>query len=121
MSEYRAPTSAVNYKSANTESMPNAQRWQIVEIAEDVSSGAKASRPALNRLIADAEARKIDCLLVWKLDLFGRSLVDCLSNIREEQHPIHRGHQGLDTDLQDPASRFFCCMSWVPPPSSNGR
>ena len=82
MSEYRAPTSVVNYKSANSASMPNAQRWQIVEIAEDVSSGAKASRPALNRLIADAEARKIDCLLIWKLDRFGRSLVDCLSNTR---------------------------------------
>jgi len=44
--------------------------------------GARPSRPALNRLIADAEARKIDCLLVWKLDRFGRSLVDCLSNTR---------------------------------------
>ena len=28
-------------------------RWQIAEIYEDVSSGAKTSRPALNRLIAD--------------------------------------------------------------------
>jgi DNA invertase Pin-like site-specific DNA recombinase len=35
-------------------------------------SGAKANRPDLNRLIADARARKFDCLLVWKLDRFGR-------------------------------------------------
>ena len=27
-------------------------------------------------------ARKFDCLLVWKLDRFGRSLVDCLNKIR---------------------------------------
>jgi len=31
----------------------------------------------------DAQARKFDRLLVWKLDCFGRSLVDCLSNIEE--------------------------------------
>lgn len=39
-------------------------RWQIGDIYEDLSSGAKDSRPALNRLIADARARKFDCLLV---------------------------------------------------------
>jgi DNA invertase Pin-like site-specific DNA recombinase len=37
------------------------QGWQIADIYEDVSSGAKASRPALNRRIADARARKFDC------------------------------------------------------------
>jgi DNA invertase Pin-like site-specific DNA recombinase len=51
------------------------------DIYEDVSSGAKASRPALNRLIADARAKFV-CLLVWNLDRFGRSLVDCLNNIK---------------------------------------
>ena len=86
------------------------QGWQIAEIYEDVSSGAKASRPALNRLIADARARKFDCLLVWKLDRFGRSLVDCLNNIKIlEENGIRfiAVTQGLDTDLQNPASRFL--------------
>lgn len=59
------------------------QGWRIAEIYEDVSSGAKASRPSLNRLMADARAGKFDCVLVWKLDRFGRSLVDCLNNIRD--------------------------------------
>lgn len=59
------------------------QGWRIAEIYEDVSIGAKASRPSLNRLMADATARKFDCVLVWKLDRFGRSLVDCLNNIRD--------------------------------------
>lgn len=45
-------------------------------------SGAKARRPDRNRLMEDAQTRKLDCLLVWKLDRFGRSLVDCLNNIR---------------------------------------
>src|ERR1035438_2447480 len=49
-------------------------------------------------------------LLVWKLDRFGRSLVDCLNNIKAlEGHGIRfiAVTQGLDTDIQNPASRFF--------------
>jgi len=38
-------------------------------------SGAKDSRPALNRLLADAGAGKFSVILVWKLDRLGRSLV----------------------------------------------
>ena len=67
------------------------------------------SLPALNRLIADARARKFDCLLVWKPDRFGRSLVDCLNNIKIlEENGIRfiAVTQGLDTDLQNPESRF---------------
>jgi DNA invertase Pin-like site-specific DNA recombinase len=56
--------------------------WQIAEIYEDVSSGARAIRPALSRLMLAALARELYCLLVWKLDRFGRSLVDCLNHIR---------------------------------------
>jgi hypothetical protein len=37
------------------------QGWDIVEMYQDVMSGAKASRPALNRLMTDACARKFDC------------------------------------------------------------
>jgi len=75
-----------------------------------VMSGAKSSRPALNRLMEDATAWKFDCLLVWKLDRFGRSLVDCLNNIKTlEDNSIRfiAVTQGLDTDLHNPASRFL--------------
>ena len=60
--------------------------------------------------MADAQARKFDCLLVWKLDRFGRSLVDCLNNIRSlEDHGVRfiAVTQGLDTDQRNPASRFL--------------
>ena len=86
------------------------QGWQIADIYEDVSSGAKANRPALNRLIANARARAFDCLPVWKLDRFGRSLVDCLNNskiLEENGIRFIAVTQGLDTDLQNPASRFL--------------
>lgn len=49
--------------------------WQITgEYVDEGQSGAKESRPALNRLLADANARKFDAVAVWKLDRFGRSL-----------------------------------------------
>jgi DNA invertase Pin-like site-specific DNA recombinase len=59
------------------------QGWEITETYQDVISGAKASRPGLNRLMEDASMRRFDVALVWKLDRFGRSLVDCLNNIQE--------------------------------------
>jgi DNA invertase Pin-like site-specific DNA recombinase len=68
----------------------------------------KTSRSALSRLIADAEARKFDCFLLRKLDRFGRSLVNCLNNIKAlEENGVRfiAGTQRLDTDLQNPASR----------------
>src|SRR5262252_9427472 len=46
-------------------------------------SGAKANRPALNQLIADARARRVDAVICWKLDRFGRPLVNCVSAIQE--------------------------------------
>ena len=86
------------------------QGWSIAETYHDVISGAKSSRPGLNRLMADAQAGKLDCLLVWKLDRFGRSLVDCLNNIKTlEENGVRfiAVTQGLDTDQRNPASRFL--------------
>ena len=83
------------------------QGWQVVDTYQDVASGAKATRPGLNRLMADALARKFESIPVWKLDRFGRSLVDCLNNIRTlEDHGIRfiAVTQGLDTDQRNPAS-----------------
>jgi DNA invertase Pin-like site-specific DNA recombinase len=64
----------------------------------------------LNRLIEDASARKFEILLVWKLDRFGRSVVDCLNNIEElGRHRIRfiATTQNLDTDEKNPASRLL--------------
>ena len=86
------------------------QGWQIADIYEDVSSGAKTAALHWNRLIADARARKFDCLQVWKLDRFGRPLADCLNNIKIlEENGIRfiSVTQGLDTYLENPSSRFL--------------
>jgi DNA invertase Pin-like site-specific DNA recombinase len=54
--------------------------------------------------------KRFDVLLCWKLDRFGRSLVDCLNNIQELERCGIRFiavTQGLDTDQRNPASRFL--------------
>src|SRR5690242_21843059 len=38
-------------------------------------SGASLERPALQQLLADIEARKIDCVVVYKVDRLSRSLL----------------------------------------------
>src|SRR5204862_6682845 len=39
-------------------------------------SGASLDRPALKQLIAAIQARKIDCVVVYKVDRLSRSLLD---------------------------------------------
>ena len=57
-----------------------AQRGFVVvqEFVDDGISGAKASRPALDRMMADAQAGRIDVVMVWKLDRLARSLAHLL-------------------------------------------
>src|SRR5450755_3884096 len=58
--------------------------WEIVEEFTDQGvSGAKESRPALNRLMADACRRRFDGVLVWKIDRFGRSLKHLVNALAE--------------------------------------
>jgi DNA invertase Pin-like site-specific DNA recombinase len=63
-----------------------AQRRELQVVEEYVDygiSGAKDSRPALNKLMADAHGRKFDSILVWKLDRFGRSLRHLVNALAE--------------------------------------
>jgi DNA invertase Pin-like site-specific DNA recombinase len=49
--------------------------WSITaEYVDKGISGAKDSRPQLNRLMADAHRRRIDTVIVWKFDRFARSV-----------------------------------------------
>lgn len=49
--------------------------WQVGGQYVDAGvSGAKDSRPELNRLMADAHRRQFDAVVVWKFDRFARSV-----------------------------------------------
>jgi len=52
-----------------------ARGWQVSgEYLDEGISGAKDSRPELNRLMADAHKRRFDAVIVWKFDRFARSV-----------------------------------------------
>jgi DNA invertase Pin-like site-specific DNA recombinase len=60
--------------------------------------------------MADARRRKFDIVVVWKLDRFGRSLIQCVSGIQELASLGIRfiaSSQGLDTDESNPASKLL--------------
>src|ERR1700691_5980392 len=49
--------------------------WQIAgEFVDSGISGAKDSRPELNKLMAEAHHRRFDAVVVWKFDRFARSV-----------------------------------------------
>ena len=52
--------------------------WRTVPALYDDGgwSGASLERPALRKLLADIEARQIDCVVVYKVDRLSRSLLD---------------------------------------------
>ena len=50
---------------------------------EETGSGANNSRPGLVQVLEAARRGKVDVVLVWKLDRFGRSALDLLGNLRE--------------------------------------
>src|SRR5215831_1652229 len=73
-------------------------------------SGAKASRPELNRLMSDARKRRFDAVLCWKLDRWGRSVADSINSIRELTSLGVRFvavTQNIDTDESNPMARFL--------------
>ena len=57
--------------------------WEVVEEYVDKGvSGTKESRPELDRLMADAAARKFDVVVVWKFDRFARSAAHLLKALK---------------------------------------
>jgi DNA invertase Pin-like site-specific DNA recombinase len=84
--------------------------WELAGVYEDQMSGARASRPGLDRLMDDAKLRRFDVVVVWKLDRFGRSLMHCIAGIQELTTLSVRFiavSQGLDTDQASPTSRLL--------------
>src|SRR5262245_42861977 len=88
------------------------RQWSIVEEFIDSGvSGSKESRPALNRLLADAKRRKFDCVLVYRYDRFARSLRQLVNALCEfDSLGIHfvSLHEGVDTST--PTGRVVFCI-----------
>ena len=64
-----------------------AQRgFEIVQEYTDRISGAKAKRPGLDQMMADARRGKFDVVLVWAFDRIGRSVRHFLETLDELTH-----------------------------------
>src|SRR5213082_2817572 len=52
--------------------------WKLVPARYDDGgfSGGNMERPALRRLLEDIDARRVDCVVVYKVDRLSRSLLD---------------------------------------------
>lgn len=85
--------------------------WQVFEEYVDTGfSGASASRPQLDRLLADARLRKFEGVLVWKLDRWGRSVAHCVRSIQELVSLGVRflsPTESIDTGADSPMSKFL--------------
>lgn len=80
------------------------------EYVDQGISGAKASRPALDRLMAAASCRDIDCIIVAKLDRFGRSVLHLsqqLAALTSYGVRFIAVSQAIDTDASNPSSRLL--------------
>src|ERR1017187_7350727 len=85
--------------------------WKVAgEYVDSGFSGAKSSRPALDRLMADAAKRKFDCIAVYKIDRFGRSVLHLNQQLAAlTSHGVRfiATSQSLDTDEKNPTSRLL--------------
>ncbi len=65
----------VSLQTRELEQFAEARDWHVVgTYTDDGVSGAKDSRPQLNRLMADAHKRYFDVVVVWRFDRFARSV-----------------------------------------------
>jgi DNA invertase Pin-like site-specific DNA recombinase len=59
------------------------RRWMVTEYVDEGVSGSQDSRPALDRLMADARRGKLDVVAVWRFDRFARDTRNLLVTLEE--------------------------------------
>jgi putative DNA-invertase from lambdoid prophage Rac len=106
----RVSTSSQDHSLQVSELMTYCQKqgWDVVQYA-DTASGSNAPRPDFKRLMEDCRVRKVDVLVVWKLDRFGRSLQEVLEKVRLLDAFGVRFialRDGIDTDKANPLGKL---------------
>jgi DNA invertase Pin-like site-specific DNA recombinase len=85
--------------------------WTVAEVYQDFGiSGSKGrdKRPALDRLLKDANRRRFDVAMAWSIDRVGRSLSDLLATIQHLEAvgcDLFLDQQNIDTTT--PAGRLL--------------
>ena len=83
--------------------------WTVAMAESEVMSAGKY-RPRREEILKAARAGKIDAVVVWKLDRWGRSVADSIKSIQELTGLGVRFvavTQNIDTDESNPMARFL--------------
>ncbi len=87
------------------------QGWECAEYLEKESAKIGSNRPVLAKLLADARLKKFEAVVVWKIDRFGRSLLEFISNLKTlyalDIRFIAAGQGGIDTDQRNPFTKML--------------
>lgn len=84
------------------------QGWDVVEYTEKMST--RKRRPVHDQVMEDARLKKIDIVLVWKIDRFGRTVRDLGENIiRLDNYGVRfiALTNGIDTDKRNPTNKLL--------------
>ncbi|WP_254302646.1 recombinase family protein [Escherichia coli] len=85
--------------------------YDVVGIFKETGSGTKLDRAERKKVLALAQSRQIDAILVTELSRWGRSTLDLLNTLRElENWKVSViAMNGMAFDLSSPYGRRHCC------------
>lgn len=61
------------------------RRWEALEFVDEGVSGARAKRPALDEMLKAVKARRVDVVIVWRLNRLGRNLSHLIHLLQDFQ------------------------------------
>src|SRR5215470_12394393 len=84
--------------------------WKVSLEEREIGSGAK-TRPKREQLLRAARRREVDVIVVWRLDRWGRSLLDLIGTL-QELHAVGVGFVSLTEalDMTTPGGRALAGM-----------
>jgi DNA invertase Pin-like site-specific DNA recombinase len=83
--------------------------YKVVKVFQETGSGTKLCRAERKKILALAQAREIDCVLVTELSRWGRSTIDLLGTLRElESWKVSViAMSGMTFDISTPHGRMM--------------
>lgn len=83
--------------------------YKVVKVFKETGSGTKLDRAERKKIMALAQAREIDCVLVTELSRWGRSTIDLLGTLRElESWKVSViAMSGMTFDISTPHGRMM--------------
>ena len=86
--------------------------WTVEAVFEEQISGAKKTRPALQRLLQGVVRKEFDVVMVWDVSRLGRSLrhlVELLEEFHTKGVNLYFHQQGIDTTTPSGKMMFQMC------------